>query len=536
MALVGLPQCLAYAMMSGLPPAYGLSTAAVAGLVAAVLGRSAQVVTGPTNTTGLLILGALAPFIGTVGLPAAEGLTVLATLTLLAGLLRIALALVGGTWFVRFLPESVLVGFTAGAGVLIGIMQLDEALGLPAVSGAGLRAELTGVAEAFRGGHGPAAPAVLFAVGTMLCVAAGRRIAARTPSALLAVMAGTLVAWACGLDASTGLPLLADRSPVPNGWPAFALPSLSPALLEQLFVPASAIVLMGTLELVVTSRAGGARVDLRREILAQGWANVAGAFAACFPASASLGRSALLRLSGARTRLAPASAAVFLVPILFLAGPLVGRIPQASLAGVLLVVAFNMLDRPAIRRMWLAARETRVLLGLTWALMLALPVEWAVLFGAGLGLVIHLGRTSAPRLRLFTPVGGRLVPAGETEAPAVVVLEVSGNLHYAAVPPFLDKASRLVPPSARTVVLDLSYAHEIRFSALLALERLAEQLSREGSQLWLAGVGREVRALLQRAESRLPATPAEAEPGLSVRRCLETLAAAQPPRGPVEGE
>jgi SulP family sulfate permease len=160
---------------------------------------------------------------------------------------------------------------------------------------------------------------------------------------------------------------------------------------------------MGTLELVVTARAGGARVDLRREILAQGWANVAGAFAAGFPASASLGRSALLRLTGARTRLAAASAAVFVVPILFLAGPLVGRIPQASLAGVLCVIAYAMVDRPAIRRMWLAARETRVLLGLTCALTLALPMEWAVLFGAGLGLVIHLSRTHP-----FTPIVYRL--------------------------------------------------------------------------------------------------------------------------------
>src|SRR5688572_9000439 len=100
-ALVGLPQCLAYALMSGLPPAYGLSTAAAAGLVAALVGRSAQVVTGPTNTTGLLILTALLPFLGSNGLLRPDGLRVLATLTVLAGAIRIVLALIGGAHLIR---------------------------------------------------------------------------------------------------------------------------------------------------------------------------------------------------------------------------------------------------------------------------------------------------------------------------------------------------------------------------------------------------------------------------------------------------
>ena len=130
-ALVGLPQCIAYALMSGLPPAYGLSTAAVAGFVAALAGRSTQVVTGPTNTTGLLILGALLPYLGANGLLRPDALRVLATLTVLAGAIRIVAAIAGGAHMLRFIPDSVLIGFTAGVAILIGVMQLDEALGLP---------------------------------------------------------------------------------------------------------------------------------------------------------------------------------------------------------------------------------------------------------------------------------------------------------------------------------------------------------------------------------------------------------------------
>jgi len=516
-ALVGLPQCLAYALLSGLPPAYGLSTAVAAGVVAAALGQSAQVVTGPTNTTGLLILAALTPFLGANGLLADGGLPALATLTLLVGVVRLAAALVGGAQLVRFLPESVLVGFTAGAGILIAAMQLDEALGLSGLRAHGLVSELAAVGGAISGTGWPALGLSLATAGLVLFA---RGLSPRLPIALLCVVASAAAAAVFGLGQAVGLPLVGERALVPSGWPPGAWPSLDPALLQQQLVPASAIVLLGTLELAVTARAGGARANMRREIWAQGWANVASALCAGFPASASLTRSALLRLGGARTRVAPAAAALLTLPILLFAGRFVGSIPQACLAGVLFATAWRMVDRDAMRRLWRASAETRLLLLLTLVATLVLPLEWAVLIGSGTGLVIHLANTSAPRLQLLRPEAGRLVPVAPGESPQAVVLEVSGNLHYAAVPPFVSEAERLVPPAARLVVVDLSHAHEIRFSALRAFEQLADESARDGGVLWLAGVDPDTRALIARSGSSLRVMPAEAEPGLSVRRCL----------------
>ncbi|MFW6051919.1 MAG: SulP family inorganic anion transporter [Myxococcota bacterium] len=518
--LVGLPQCLAYAMMSGLPPAYGLVTAAVPGLVAAVAGKSAQVVTGPTNTTGLLVLAALTPYLDDNGLLAESGLGVLAALTLLAGLVRVAGAYLGAAQLLRFLPESVLVGFTAGAGVLIGVMQLDEALGLPSPRGGGLVAELTGLYDHMAAGHAPAWPAVAVTAGTAGLIAAGRRWLPRWPMALIAVVGATVLAWALGLDASSGLPIVADRAHVPAGWPAFALPTTDPAALSSLVLPAAAITLLGTLELTVTARADGRRPDMQREIAAQGWANVAGAFVGAFPASASLTRSALLRLGRAHTRLAAASAAVLTVPILLLLGPAVAHMPLSTLAGVLLVVAYGMIQRGRLVRMWIASREARVLVGATALATLALPLEWAILVGVGLGLVLHLARTSSPRLTLLHPEDGHLVPVEPETEPEVVVLEVSGNLHYAAVPRFVEEASRLLPPSARLVVIDLSHAQDLRFAALDALQQMANDLQVRGAELRLAGVGPAFRTFAHRAGCRLPMTAAHPEPGESARRAL----------------
>lgn len=519
-ALVGLPQCLAYALMSGLPPAYGLSTAAVAGLVAALIGRSAQVVTGPTNTTGLLILSALLPFLDARGILRADAIRILATLTLLAGAIRIVMALTGGAHLIRLIPESVLTGFTAGVAFLIGFMQLDEALGVHATRATGFLSQLAAIIPEL---HEVRWPAIATAAGTAAIVAFGRRYSPRAPFALVAVVAATAAAWLLQLDRSKGLPLVRDRHAVTSGWPPLAGPLLDADILQSLFVPAAAIVLLGTLELAVSARAGGQRPDMRREILAQGWANVAGAFGAAFPASASLGRSALLRLGGAQTRVAPAFAAILSGALLLAGGSAAGWIPQASLAGILFVVAARMIDWSGMRRLWNASHETKVLLIETIAATLLLPLHWAILLGTGTALVIHIFNTSAPRLRLLRPANQGFARVAGGEEPETVVIEVSGNLHYAAVAPFEEEVERLVPASARFIVIDLAHAHEIRFAALRALERLADESARDGAELWLAGVDADTARLLERSRSTLRWMPEEHAPGASVARVLERI-------------
>ncbi|MEZ4340514.1 MAG: SulP family inorganic anion transporter [Sandaracinaceae bacterium] len=520
-ALVGLPQCLAYAMMSGLPPAYGLATAAVPGAIAAIAGKSAQVVTGPTNTTGLLILAALGPFLGESGLLTTEGLPVLATLTLLAGLLRVVGSYAGAAHLLRFLPSSVLIGFTAGAGILIVLMQLDEALGLPPVRGGGLPDEIMGIAGAIGSGRFPALPAVGVTVGTIAALILGKRYAPRWPTALLAILVAIVGAWALGLDASSGLPLVSDRSVIPAGWPPGALPTLDLDVIRSLLAPAIAIVFLGTLELTVSAKAGGARPDMRAELRAQGLANVVGAFTSAFPASASLTRSALLKLGGGKTRLAALSAALAVVPILVFGGTFAGYIPQASLAGVLFVTAHGMVDRKRLGAMWRVGRETRVLMLVTLVGTLTLPLEYAILLGAGLGLAIHLAKTTKPRLVSLTLEDGELRPLAPDEDPELVVIEVSGPLHYAAIESMAKRIGDAVPPSATRVILDLSHAQEMRYAALQWLEQLCGELSRRGATLELAGVNERFERMMARSTCEIPVTTYDPHPGRALTAAVE---------------
>lgn len=519
-ALVGLPQCLAYAMLSGVPPAYGLSTAAVAGFVAPLFGRSPHIITGPTNTTGLLILAAMAPWLGGNGLVDEAGLPALATLTFLAGAVRIGATVVRADKLLRFFPESVLVGFTAGAGTLIGVNQLDEALGLVPLGGGNLFDELAGIVTALGAGQLPAWPAVALALATAVAIFVGKRLRPRWPVALVTVVVATVAAYLLGLDASDGLPVVSDRAVVPRGWPPVAMPTVDLEVVRQLLLPAAAIALLGTLELTVSVKASGEVTDMKREIRAQGVANVVGSFAGAFPASASLTRSALLRLGGASSRRAAMVAAVAVVPILFFGAELVGAIPQASLAGVLLVTAAGMLDRHRLRRLWDTSPESRLLLVATFLATLVLPLEWAILGGAGLAIVIHLRNTSDPRVELLRPENGRLVPLEDGERSRVVVVVVSGDLYYAAVPNFVEQVRELIPPSARIVVFDLSHAHQLRFAAMKALEQLRDELAERGVQLRLAGVSKEFQRVLESAHSDLPISPADRIPGASVAQCL----------------
>ena len=367
----------------------------------------------------------------------------------------------------------------------------------------------------FEAGSRPLPMAVVVTVLSVAAVALGQRIWRRVPTALVVVAGAAFVAWAFGLDEHTGLPLVGDRAGMPHGWPPGALPDLRPGVIADLMVPSAAIVVLGTLELLVSVRADESRPNVPREIMAQGFANVAGAFTAAFPASASLTRSALLRFAHPDSRTAAAVAALLTLPILLFGSAAIAYIPRATLAGVLFATAATMVSQPTVGRVWRASPVSRLLLGITAVSALVLPLAWAVFVGAGLGLVIHLARTSVPRVRALTFRDDRLVPVDDGENPPVVVLEVSGTVHYAAVESLLDEMERLLPSAVRLVIVELSHAHELRFTGVRAFEWWAADLGRRGIRLRLAGVTPEVRDVLEGAGSRLAYTMWDPEPGRS---------------------
>ena len=522
-AAVGAPQCLAYAMMAGLPPVYGLVSAAVPGLIAAAISRSHNMVTGPTNTTALLVLAALLPHLTANGVVDARGLAALGTLTLLTGVLRLALSGIGGSTLVRFLPESVLVGFMCGVAVLIVVMQLDEAMGLSHVVGTGLASEAASLTRAFQAGIYPKWAAIAVTIVTVAMLIPLQRRYPRLPMALIVMVGSSLLAYALGLDETNGLPIVSDRTPLSRGIPPHALPSLDPDIVEAFLTPAAAIALLGTLELTAVLRSDGLRVDMRREIRAQALANIVGSLVSAQPSSVSLTRSALLRQMPNTTRMAPIVTAVATIPLV-IAAPLLGFVPQATLAGVLFATAYNMVDRVKVRRIWLASRKARLVLAVTLTAALLFKLEWAIVLGVAFSLVQYLADSATPRLRLYVPAYGmRMIPYVKGDAADIIIVEVSGELHFAAAQAFLTEIFELMPASPKHVVLDLSHAHAMRFTALVAFEELEAELAAQGAKLHVAGVSSEFASVLHKAESTLHVTPAFDEPGRSVQEAMQTF-------------
>ena len=525
---VGAPQCIAYAMMAGLPPVYGLVTACVPAFVAAVASRARWVITGPTNTTSLLILAALLPHLTAQGVVDKPGLAALGTLTLLTGLFRLGLSSFGGSKLVRFLPESVLVGFTAGVAVLMVVMQLDEALGVESVIATGLFSEAASLVIQATHGHPPQLLAIGVTLVTVGCLVALQPRYPRVPFALVVLVGSSALAYVLGFDANNGLPLIGDRTALARGVPQYAFPSLDPRIIESFFTPAAAIALVGTLELAAVLRVDGLKIDMRREIRAQAFANIAGSLVSALPASASVSRSALLKQTPNTTRMAPIITAIATLPLVF-AAPLLGYIPQATIAGLLFATAYQTVDRVKIQRIWVASQKARLVLLVTLGSALLFRLEWAIISGTAFSLILYLMDSAVPRLRVYVPTtGSRLVPYTRGDQAEAVVIEVSGELHFAAAQAFLDEVYDLVPKSVRHVVLDLTHAHTMRFTALVAFEELAAELAKRGARLHIAGVSGEFVDVIRKSKSTLNVTLASDEPGRSVQEALGNLRDPEP--------
>ena len=376
-AVLVLPQAIAFAALAGLPTTWGLLTAAVPCVVAALAGSSRHVLTGPTNTMSLALAAALVPL---AALGSAEYLRLALVVTLMVGVVQIGVALLRLGVLAHFIAPSVLLGFTTGAAVLIAWHALKSLSGWPTLD----------------------LGAVGLGVFTLLLALALRRLWPRAPTLLLALGAGTLVGAAAS---AWGGAVLRRIDTLPSVWPQWQLPALAWGDVPQLASIALALTIVALGQSVAIAKALAARsgqaMDVNRECLGQGLANLTGPFFSCFVVAGSLNRSVPHLDAGARTPLAAVMAAGLLLAGVALGAPLLAWVPLAAIDAVLLLVAWSLVDRMQWRDLWrLDRREAGVAAG-TLAATLVLPLQVAVLSGVAASLVVYLHRTAHPALRIM---------------------------------------------------------------------------------------------------------------------------------------
>ena len=395
-AVLVLPQAIAFAALAGLPPSYALATAVLPCIVAALFGSSRHVMSGPTNTNSLAIAAMLAP-LAAVGSPGYIQLVLV--VTVLVGLMQLSIGALRLGTLAHFISPAALRGFTGGAALLIAVHALKDLLGIVLPAGRSA-AELLVLLVERAAQFNPAALAV--GASTVAVALLLKRLWPRAPHMLAGMVVGGLVAallprWLPGWHAVDVVGL------VPDAWPRWQPPEVDWRRLPELagLAIALTIVSLGQSFSIAKVLAGrsGQPLDANREFVGQGLSNVVGGLFSCFLSCGSLNRSLPNLEVGARTPLAAVFSALWLLALVALSATLLAAIPMAAVSGLLLLVAWSLLDLPNWRRLWPLSRLEFGIALATLIATLAIRLELAILFGTLLSLAAYLWRTARPAMR-----------------------------------------------------------------------------------------------------------------------------------------
>jgi SulP family sulfate permease len=497
-ALVLVPQSMAYAQLAGMPALYGLYTAFLPVLVGALWGSSRQLATGPAAVVSILTGTALAP-VAAQGSPEYAVLAI--ALAFLVGCIQFALGAFRLGFVVNFLSHPVIAGFTSAAAIVIALSQLNKMLGVPMARGEVFLADVLGVLQRAADTH---LPTLAFGAGALVAMAAFRRYLPRWPGVLITAAIATVISAATGYERGGAV-----VGTIPAGLPEAKLPPLDPGALAGLFLTALVIALVGFMEAISIAKAIAARtrqrIDANQELVGQGLANLAGSFTQCFPATGSFSRSAVNFQAGARTGLSSVVTAAIVMLMLLFITPLLYHLPQAVLAAVIMMAVFSLMQFDGIRHAWKAQRHDGLAGALTFvaALALAPHLDIAILAGAGVSVLLFLYRSMRPRVAILgRHPDGTLRDAAVHSLPLnehVVAVRFDGQLYFANVPFFEDSLLEIAArfPQAKHVLVVGNGINQIDASGDEAVRLLAGHLRDNGVGLAFSGLKKQVLDVLR---------------------------------------
>lgn len=492
--VVALPLAMAFAIASGAKPEQGLYTAIVAGFLVSALGGSRLQIAGPTGAF-IVILS---------GITAKHGIEGLQIATMMAGVMLLLLGLARLGTIIKYIPDPVIVGFTAGIGVIIWVGQWKDFFGLPAVSGEHFHEKLVALLLELPQLH---ATTTGLAVLSLALVIYAPKVPGlkRVPGPLVALTVATVLQATLQPD---GVRTIGSAfGGIPQGLPSFQLPSVSATRLIELVGPAFTIAMLGAIEsllsAVVADGMAGTRHDSNQELVGQGIANVAAPLFGGFAATGAIARTATNIRNGGTSPLSGMVHALTLVLIVLFLAPLAVHVPLAALAAILFVVAWNMSEaRHFAKMVRRAPRADVAILLVTFALTVFADLVVAVNIGVILATLHFLRRmASSVEVREATEAELReeFAHAGLTQLPpGVLVYAVEGPFFFGAVENF-ERALAGTHTDPRVLVIRLRWVPFIDITGLQTLEEVIVGLQKRGVRVMLSGANDRVRAKLERA-------------------------------------
>lgn len=492
-ALVAIPQSLAYAQLAGLPPHFGLYAALLPTIVGALFGSSAQLSTGPVALTSLLTAASIST-LATAGTEQYIALAIM--LALMSGLFQIAFGALRLGVLMNLLSNPVLMGFVNAAAILIALSQIPAMVGLPPPGTGHALVDAWSMLSHAPHAHAPSAAFAAAALGALI---AFRRFAPALPGVLLSVAALTTASWLLEFERLGGRIV----GEIPLGLPALSLPDFLNDAWIELLPAAFAIAAVSFMEAMSSAKIAAVKTsskwDENQELIGQGLAKLAAAFSATMPVSGSFSRSALNLASGARTGLSSIACALCVLLTLLFFTPLLRYLPLPVLAAIIVMAVANLVNLRSLRNAWAASRDDAAAAGLTFVATIAFApqIQNGIFTGILLSLGLFIYRRIRPTLEVIEPGAENLPDALRA---AVGIVRFDASLVFVNVSFFEESVLMLERrhPGLRFVLISASSINALDASGVEILSSLHEGLQKNGIKLLFSGLKPGLHAILER--------------------------------------
>lgn len=491
-AVIVLPQGVAFATIAGLPPEYGLYTAMVTPIIAALFGSSFHLVSGPTTAISIVVFSAISNY-AIPGSP--EFISLALTLTFLAGVYQLAFGIARLGSIVNFVSHTVVIGFTAGAAILIATSQLKSISGIEITKDESF---LSSWIHFFTDIDQSNGYLIVIAAVTLVVSLLFKKLAPRSPYLLFGMLAGSLLAIVMhNPDAS-----IVFVGEIPAHLPPLSKPDFSLGTIRTLAPEAFAVALLGLIEAVSISRAvatkSNQRINSNQEFIGQGMSNMVGSFFSCYAGSGSFTRSGINYSAGAKTPLSAIIAALALIIIVLLIAPLTRYLPIAAMGGIILLVAYNLIDFKHIWQILRFSKSEASILLTTFFATLFLDLEFAIYLGVLLSLVLFLSKTSTPQIPTLsidanaTDSSRKLVSIEKkplNQCPQLKIIRIDMSIYFGSINHIVNRLAAIADKEQVNHILILgSGINFIDLAGAQALVAENNSLKKRGGGLYFAGL------------------------------------------------
>jgi SulP family sulfate permease len=510
-AVISLPQSMAYALIAGVDPRFGLYTAMVMTAVAGIFGSSSHLINGPTGAVSLVVFSTLSFFDPDARLDAYEGMFLL---SVMIGAIQVFISVFKLGDLTRYISESVITGFMSGAATLTVVGQIGNALGLKS-QGTGHQHVFARLWLTLTQDAPVNLKAVAISGSSIVMAIVARQLVRRykLPQLdmfvvlMLVVIPAYFLGWSQPNAAGKAAISLIEE--VPASLPRFHIPDIKWSYIGHLSSGAFAIAFLGLLEALAIAKAIAYKtrqpLDYNKQAMAEGLGNLVGGFFRCMPGAGSLSRSAINHQAGAATKFSSVFTAALVAVMVLALAPLTRYIPKAALAGMLIVAASRLIDLQRARYILRTGRYDALLLVLTAAATLIVGVEFSILIGVALSLVLFAPRVAKLKVAELVVTDERVVRErvpGDPVCSAVSIRDFEGELFFAAVPAFAHQLEKSVEEAraqgVNHLVLRLKRLRNPDAVALEALEHFVRETQASGFVLLLAGVRPDLLGGLER--------------------------------------